>query len=116
MALDESNHRLFIACRNPAKLIVLNTDSGDTVTTFDISDDADEVFYDAKRHRLYVVCGAGYVDIIEATDSDHYKLAVKVPTASGARTGFFVAERDDLFIAVPHRGTQAAEIRRYQVR
>ena len=28
MALDEANHRLFIACRNPAKLVVLNTDSG----------------------------------------------------------------------------------------
>ncbi|MEY2490738.1 MAG: hypothetical protein QOC70_2680 [Verrucomicrobiota bacterium] len=116
MALDEANHRLFIACRNPAKLVVLNVDSGDTVTTLDISGDADEVFYDAKRRRLYAICGAGYVDIIEQTDSDHYKRAVKVPTASGARTGLFVAERDDLFIAVPHRGTQAAEIRRYQVR
>ena len=116
MALDEANHRLFIACRNPAKLVVLNTDSGDTVTTLDISGDADEVFYDAKRRRLYAICGAGSVDIIEQTDSDHYKLAVKVPTANGARTGLFVPERDDLFIAVPHRGTQAAEIRRYQVR
>jgi DNA-binding beta-propeller fold protein YncE len=116
MALDEANHRLFIACRNPAKLVVLNTDSGDTVTTLDISGDADEVFYDSKRQRLYVICGAGSVDIIERTDSDHYKLALKVPTASGARTGLFVPERDDLFIAVPHRGAQPAEIRRYQLR
>ena len=116
MALDEANHRLFIACRNPAKLVVLNTDSGDTVTTLDISGDADEVFYDAKRRRLYAICGAGFVDIIEQADSDHYKRAERVPTASGARTGLFVAERDDLFIAVPHHGTQAAEIRRYQVR
>jgi DNA-binding beta-propeller fold protein YncE len=116
LALDEANHRLFIGCRSPAKLVVFNTDSGDIVTTLDISGDADEVFYDAKRRRLYAICGAGFVDIIEQTDSDHYKLAVKVPTASGARTGLFVAERDDLFIAVPHRGTQAAEIRRYQVR
>jgi DNA-binding beta-propeller fold protein YncE len=116
MALDEASHRLFIACRNPAKLVVLNTDSGDTAATLDIAGDADEVFYDAKRRRLYVICGAGFVDIIEQTDSDHYKLAVKVSTASGARTGLFVAERDDLFIAVPHRGTQAAEIRRYGMR
>lgn len=116
MALDEANHRLFIACRTPAKLVVLNTDSGATVTTLDISGDADDVFYDAKRRRLYAICGEGYVDIIEQADSDHYKRAMKVPTASGARTGLFVPERDDLFIAAPHRGTQAAEIRRYQVR
>jgi DNA-binding beta-propeller fold protein YncE len=116
MTLDEANHRLFIACRNPAKLVVLNTDSGDTVTTLDISGDADEVFYDAKRRRLYAICGEGYVDIIEQANSDHYKRTERASTASGARTGLFVAERDDLFIAVPHRGTQAAEIRRYQVK
>ena len=116
MAFDEANHRLFIACRTPAKIVVLGTDSGDTITTLDISGDADDVFYDSKRHRLYAICGEGYIDIIEQADSDQYKRAVKVPTASGARTGLFVAERDDLFIAVPHRGTQAAEIRRYQVK
>jgi hypothetical protein len=115
MAFDESNHRLFIGCRNPAKLVVLSTDSGDVVTSLDISGDSDDVFYDAKRHRLYAICGAGYVEIIEQADPNRYKPAAKVPTASGARTGLFVPERDALFIAVPHRGRQAAEIRRYQV-
>jgi DNA-binding beta-propeller fold protein YncE len=116
MALDEASHRLFIACRNPSKLVVLNTDSGDTVATLDISDDADEVFYDAKRHRLYAICGEGYIDIVEQTDADHYKRVMKVPTASGARTGLFAPEREELFVAVPHRGAQTAEIRRYQVK
>jgi DNA-binding beta-propeller fold protein YncE len=115
MALDEANHRLFIACRDPAKLVVLNTDSGNVVTTLDSSGDPDEIFYDGKRHRLYAICGAGYVEIIEQADSNTYKLAAKVPTATGARTGLFVPERDALFIAVPHRGRQAAEIRRYQI-
>ncbi len=115
MAFDETNHRLFIGCRNPAKLLVLNTDSGDVVTTVDISGDPDDVFYDAKRRRLYAICGAGYVEIIGQADPNTYKPAAKVPTANGARTGLFVQERDDLFIAVPHRGTQAAEIRQYRV-
>ena len=116
MALDEADHRLFFACRSPAKLVVLNTDSGDTVAALDISGDADEVFYDSKRRRLYVICGEGYVDIIEQIDADQYKRNAKIPTASGARTGFFNLGRDDLFVAVPHRGAQSAEIRRYQVR
>jgi DNA-binding beta-propeller fold protein YncE len=116
MALDEANHRVFVACRSPSKLVVLNTDSGATVSTLDISGDADEVFYDTKRRRLYIICGEGFIDIIEQTDADHYKRTVKVPTPSGARTGLFMPERNDLFIAVPHRGAQAAEIRRYQLR
>jgi DNA-binding beta-propeller fold protein YncE len=115
MAFDEANHRLFIGCRNPAKLVVLNTDSGDVVTTVDISGDPDDVFYDAKRRRLYAICGAGYVEIIGQADPNTYKPGAKVPTANGARTGLFVPERDALFIAVPHRGTHPAEIRQYRV-
>lgn len=116
MALDEGRHRLFIGCRNPAKLVVLNTETGTTVTTLDISGDADEVFYDAKRRCLYTICGEGFIDVIEQTDADHYHRVMKVPTAVGARTGFFDSERDDLFVAVPHRGAQGAEIRRYKIR
>ena len=115
MALDEANHRLFIGCRLPSKLIVLNTDSGDVVAKIDISGDSDDVFYDAKRHRIYAICGAGKIDIIEQTDPKTYKALTKVDTANGARTGLFVPERDTLFVAVPHRGPQQAEIRSYQV-
>jgi DNA-binding beta-propeller fold protein YncE len=116
IAIDEASHRLFVGCRNPAKLIVLNTESGATVASLDISGDTDEVFYDARRHRLYAICGEGYVDVIEQADADHYRRTAKIPTASGTRTGLFDQERDNLFVAVPHRGPQRAEIRRYEVR
>jgi DNA-binding beta-propeller fold protein YncE len=115
MALDEANHRLFVGCRLPSKLVVLNTDSGDVVAKVNISGDADDVFYDSKRHRIYVICGAGKIDVIEQTDPKTYKTSTKIDTAGGARTGLFVPERDTLFVAVPHRGSQQAEIRCYQI-
>jgi DNA-binding beta-propeller fold protein YncE len=115
MAIDETNHRLFVGCRLPSKLVVLNTDSGDVVAKIDISGDPDDVFYDSKRHRVYAVCGAGRIDIIEQTDANRYKASAKIETANGARTGLFVPERDSLFVAVPHRGSQQAEIRCYAI-
>ena len=115
MAFDEAKHRLFIGCRIPSKLVVLNTESGDAVAKIDISGDPDDVFYDSKRHRIYAICGAGKIDIIEQTDANTYKAVTKIDTADGARTGLFVPERDTLFVAVPHRGSQQAEIRCYQV-
>ena len=115
MALDEANHRLFIGCRLPSRFVVLNTDSGDVVTKIEISGDSDDLFYDSKRHRIYVICGAGKVDIIQQADANSYKSSAKIDTAAGARTGFFAAERDTLFVAVPHRGSQQAEIRAYHV-
>jgi DNA-binding beta-propeller fold protein YncE len=115
LALDETNHRLFVGCRLPSKIIVLNTDSGEVVSRVDISEDTDELFYDARRRRIYAVCGEGKVDIIDQVDSNTYKTVAKIDTVSGARTGLFVAERDELFVACPHRGSKKAEIRCYQI-
>ncbi|MGE5215113.1 MAG: YncE family protein [Nitrospirota bacterium] len=113
MALDETNHRLFVACRIPSKLVVLNTDSGKVVAKLDIDGDADDVFYDSKRHRVYVICGAGKIDVIAQADSNTYTTSTKIETATGARTGLFVAERDILFVAVPRDGSHQAEVRGY---
>ena len=115
MALDETNHRLFIGCRSPSKLVVLNTASGDLVASIGISSDTDDIFYDGKRHRIYAICGAGKIDIIEQTSSDAYRALAKIDTADGARTGLFVPERDTVFVAVPHRASQQAEIRVYEI-
>jgi DNA-binding beta-propeller fold protein YncE len=116
IALDEANHRLFVGCRHPSKLVVLDTESGAVIASVAISGDADEVFYDGKRHRVYTVCGAGKIDVIaQAAEANAYKISATIQTAPGARTGFFVPERDTLFVAVPHAGSQQSEIRAYQI-
>jgi DNA-binding beta-propeller fold protein YncE len=113
MALDEANHRLFVGCRLPPTLIVLNTESGDVTAKLNISGDVDDVFYDAKRHRVYAICGAGKIDVIQQTDPNTYKTLTKIDTANGARTGLFVPDQDTLFVAVPRHGSQQAEVRSY---
>jgi DNA-binding beta-propeller fold protein YncE len=115
MALDEANHRLFVGCRLPSNLVMLNTESGEVVAKVGISGDPDDLFYDNKRHRIYVICGAGKIDIMQQADPNTYKASAKVDTAEGARTGLFIPERDTLVVAVPHRGSQQAEIRCYWV-
>jgi DNA-binding beta-propeller fold protein YncE len=92
MALDETNHRLFIGCRLPSKLVVLDTNSGDIVAKIDISGDPDEIFYDSKRHRIYAICGAGEIDIVNQVDPSTYKTSTKIGTTEGARTGLFAPE------------------------
>ena len=115
MALDETNHRLLVGCRMPSRLLVFNTASGEIVQKIEISGDPDDVFYDHKHHRIYVIGGAGKIDVIEQTDPNTYKVVAKIDTAAGARTGLFVPQLDTLFIAVPHRGSQEAQIRVYHL-
>ena len=115
MALDEANHRVFVGTRNPAKLVVFDTESGRQVTNLDISGDTDDVFFDQDNKRIYVSAGEGHIDVFSQTDADHYQPIAKIATASGARTSLFVPALHKLFLAVPHRGAQEAAIRVYEV-
>jgi DNA-binding beta-propeller fold protein YncE len=110
MALDEAGHRLFVGCRAPARLLVYDTDSGKVVTSLPIVGDTDDLFYDAARKRLYVSGGEGYLDVIAQENPDRYTRLQHIATAPGARTSFFVPELSRIYIAVPHRGSQAAAL------
>ncbi len=116
MALDEPNHRLFIGCRQPARLVVLDSRTGKAVTDLAISGDVDDLFLNGKRKQIYLTCGEGFVDIISQLSPDKYEQRAKIATSPGARTGYFSTELDRLYLAVPVHGTQSAEIRVYAPR
>jgi hypothetical protein len=116
MALDEKNRRLFVGCRNPARLVVLDAATGKKVADIAISGDIDDLFFDAVKSRLYAACGEGFVDIIDQLGADRYERRERIATAAGARTAYYSPERGEFFVAVPERGAQKAEIRVYDVR
>ena len=114
MALDETNHRLFVGTRSPARLLVLDTETGDTIASLDSSGDTDDIFYDATTRRIYVSGGEGAISVFEQKDPDTYIPVGKVDTVEGARTSLFVPESSTLYLAVPHRGDQQAEVRAFE--
>src|SRR5215218_2612032 len=116
MALDDGNHRLFVGTRSPAKLLVLDTETGKMITSLDSSRDADDIFYDATNKRIYVSGGEGAISVFEQTDPDTYSLLDKVDTAEGARTSLFVPDSGTLYVAVPHRGSQQPEVHAFQTK
>lgn len=116
MALDESGHRLFVGCRSPAKVLVFDTTTGKEIGGFAAVGDTDDLFFDQTRKRLYVSGGEGFLDVFQVEDAGRASRTAHVATAAGARTSFFLPDQDRLFLAVPHRGAQPAEIRVYQVR
>ena len=98
MAINEASSQVVIVFRNPAKLRAYSMQTGKTVDALEICGDSDDVFFDAQRKRLYVSCGAGFIDVIDASGA--YKRLARIPTAKGARTSLFVPELDRLFLAV----------------
>jgi DNA-binding beta-propeller fold protein YncE len=115
MALDEANHRLFAGCRKPAKVLVFNTDTGKVTAQIPCPGDTDDVFYDSARKRLYVAGGEGFLEAFDQKGPDDYRSIGKLATAPGARTGLYVPDLNQFFLAVPHRGAQQPEIRIYSV-
>ena len=97
MALDGGARHVIVAFRNPARLTVLAMADGAIVAERDTCGDSDDLFVDEKRKRVYVVCGAGFIDVF---DTDGYRRLARVPTVSGARTGLFVPALDLLAVAV----------------
>ena len=110
MSLDESGRRLFVGVRQPARLLVFDTVSNKRIAAVPCVGDTDDLFYDARRDRVYVIGGEGFVDTFDASPSAKYARIGRLATRRGARTGLWSPELDRLFVASPHQGGHQAEI------
>jgi DNA-binding beta-propeller fold protein YncE len=110
MAFDQADHRLFVVTRRPAQVVVLDSESGATVASVPCVNDADDIYYDASRKRIYIPGGEGFLSVIQQTDADHYRALGKVQTTTGARTGLWYEKRDRFYLAVPASSRQGAAL------
>ena len=109
MAIDANARRVLVVFRSPPTLMALSSQDGNVVAKTETCGDADDVFVDARRRRVYVSCGEGVIDVLEPAETGYRRLA-RVPTVSGARTSLFVPELDRLFVAVRARSNEPAAI------
>ena len=89
--------------------MALSIQDGHLAATVETCGDADDVFVDPKRRRVYVSCGEGVIDVLEPGEAGYQEIA-RVPTVSGARTKLFVPELDRLFVAVRAASNEPAAI------
>lgn len=116
MALDEANHRIFIGCRQPARLAVLDDAMGKVVSNLAIAGDTDDLFYDSNLKCIYISCGEGFIEVIEQQDANIYRSRERIRTVPGARTSFFCPELKEFYLAEPISRYSPASIRVYRTR
>jgi len=107
LALDPARDRLVSIFRHPARLEGFDLRTGQGVSGSDVCADSDDVFVDSRRQRVYVICGEGFVDSL---DADKYTRIGRLPTSDGSRTGLFVPDLDLLCVAVRASGRESAAI------
>jgi len=116
MALDESSHRMFVACRG-GQLIVFDLNTGKELQSLPIAGGADDISFDPVSKRIYVACGDGVGSIYVYYESgpDRYELLGKIASAPGAATARLVPELKQYIAIVPAQKDAPAEVLVYRV-
>jgi DNA-binding beta-propeller fold protein YncE len=105
MALDEKNHRMFVAARKPGTLVVLDTEGGKVIASLPAVGMVDDMVYDADHQRLYLA-GDQFLEVFKQKDADHYQVLAKIPGGFRAKTGILV---------LPKKGASVAKVNVYEV-
>jgi YVTN family beta-propeller protein len=112
MAMDDAGKTVAAVFRDASKLTLFDAKTGKDIVQTDTCGDADDVFFDSKRSRIYVSCGAGSVDVFEQQGAG-LTLLERIASPAGARTAVFVPELDRLFVA-ERAGAGGAAIQVYR--
>ena len=96
MAIERNGKRLAVAFRAPPTVALLDTENGQVIARQPSCGDADDLFFDERRLRIYLSCGEGALEVFASGD---LRRIARIETAPGARTALFVPELDRLYVA-----------------
>jgi DNA-binding beta-propeller fold protein YncE len=117
LAFDAKGGRLFVGCRKKPMVVVLDAKTGKEVASVEIPADIDDLFFDAKRERLYASCGAGFLAVLQRKGADRYEVVERIDTGKLARTCLFDPESGRLYVPVPRQeGKDSLELRVFQAK
>ena len=84
MSMDTNKRRLFIGCRNPQKLIVMDANNGKVLADLPIGAGVDATKFDGAQ--IFASCRDGKLYIARETSPENFEIAQTVQTPEGART------------------------------
>ena len=96
MAMDTKKRLLFIGCRNPQKLIVMNADTGQVVADLPIGAGVDATKFDGTE--VFASCRDGKMHIASETAPGKFQIVQTVATPAGARTMTVDAETQTAYL------------------
>jgi DNA-binding beta-propeller fold protein YncE len=116
MALDESTHRLFVACHE-GQLVIVDLATGKELQTLPIGQGADDIDFDKETKRIYVAGGGGKgtVDVYSEVDADHYQSLGRFVSAPGAATARLISELSEYVVLAPAQKNQPAQVLIFRV-
>jgi hypothetical protein len=81
--MDREHRRLFIGCRNPRTLVIMNADNGQVLDDLPIGAGVDATQFDGEA---FASCRDGTLAVARETSPGKFEIVQTVKTPMGART------------------------------
>jgi DNA-binding beta-propeller fold protein YncE len=86
LALDDKHRVLFVACRNPGVLVMMNADTGAVLATLPIGLQNDGVLFNPATGEALAPTGDGHLTVVKQDGAGHFAVTQTLTTQPGART------------------------------
>lgn len=86
LAIDVKNHVLFVACRNPATMTMLNADTGKILGSVPIGAGVDGAVFNPATMEAFSSQGDGTLTVVKETSPTTFEVEQTVATPIGAKT------------------------------
>jgi hypothetical protein len=83
MAIDPANHRLFVGCRKPSKLIVMSSEDGKVLVDLPIGEGTESAQFDGD---IFASSRDGTLAILRGTAPEKFEIVQSLATKQGAKT------------------------------
>lgn len=114
MTINEDKNWIIVACRNPSKIRMIDTDTGKDVFSANCSGDADDVFFNSTDSLVFVSAGEGFIDVFRVREKELLQIN-QIRTRNGARTSILLNAEKRFLLAVPAHGGEPASLWIYSV-
>jgi YVTN family beta-propeller protein len=104
LAMDREHRRLFVAGRNPQKLVILDADNGKVIQSFPISAGADANVYEPETGLLFASTREGMIHIFHEDTPDKFSEVETVKTEYGAKTMALDSKTHNLYLTTADFG------------
>ncbi|MCU1237302.1 MAG: hypothetical protein JWP63_5269 [Candidatus Solibacter sp.] len=114
LAFDVKNHVLFVACRKPATMVMMNSDTGKIIDTLPLGAGTDGAVFNPKTMEAFSSQGDGTLTVIKENSPTSFAVEQTVKTPVRAKTLTLDSKTDHVllitaeFAAPPADATPAA--------
>jgi DNA-binding beta-propeller fold protein YncE len=109
LAMDTQTRVLFVACRNPASLVMMNADTGAVLDTIPIGLGNDGLVFNPATSEVFASQGDGTLVVVKENGPTSFALEQTLTTQSGAKTLALDTKTGHIFLIAAEYGPVPAD-------